>query len=160
MKQRRKLDIRHIPDSFYLITFINNIRIDDNTGCWNWIAAKNSQGYGNFCIESRQVASHIFIMEATQRHIEGLYVDHVCRNRACCNPDHLRMVTPQINVIENNSSPAFINANKTHCKYNHPFNESNTGTYNNKKNGRVFRVCLQCKRERRANAKAKYGEST
>lgn len=29
---------------------------------------------------------------------EGLEIDHLCRVRACCNPDHLEPVTPVVNV--------------------------------------------------------------
>lgn len=157
--KRRSLDVREIPDSAYLIRFINNIDIDRNTGCWNWCGPIGKSGYGNFSVGTRQVSSHVYIMEKTNRHITGLYVDHVCQNRSCCNPDHLRMVTPRVNVIENNSSPAFVNANKTHCKYNHPFTKENTGRYTNGKTGKNSRVCLQCKRERRENAKKSYGYS-
>ena len=29
---------------------------------------------------------------------EGLVIDHKCRNRLCCNPDHLEAVTQAVNV--------------------------------------------------------------
>lgn len=148
MTKKRTLHIREIPQATYLIRFIHNVRVCDKTGCWNWVAARNRDGYGNFCYHSTQVSSHIFIMKFTGRYEEGLLVDHVCRNRACCNPDHLRMVTARTNVVENNSSPAYLNANKTFCNYGHPFNGENTG-WSTSISGNPRRVCLACKRERR-----------
>jgi hypothetical protein len=44
-----------------------------------------------------------------------VFVDHLCRVRMCCNPAHLRLVTPRQNSLENNSSPFARNANLTHC---------------------------------------------
>jgi len=58
-----------------------------------------------------------------------------------------------MNVIENNSSPAFVNANKTYCQFGHPFNEKNTGKWVHKKSGNMRRTCLECKRIRREKYK-------
>lgn len=30
--------------------------------------------------------------------IEGMHVDHLCRNHACCNPYHLEQVEPRVNT--------------------------------------------------------------
>jgi hypothetical protein len=53
-------------------------------------------------------------------------VDHVCRNRACCNPSHLRVATKYQNGTENNDSPHAKNAQKTHCIHGHAFTPENT----------------------------------
>ena len=33
--------------------------IDDNTGCWNWIASK-VRGYGAFRYNSKTIGAHVF----------------------------------------------------------------------------------------------------
>jgi hypothetical protein len=150
---RSNIVIRDVPEAHYLINFFNKIRIDDSTGCWNWSSATNKDGYGNYCYKSKQISSHIYSMKVFLRYEEGKLVDHICQNRKCCNPDHLRMVDHRTNAIENSKSPPAINAAKTYCKYNHPYNEKNTGWTIVR--GIPRRNCLQCKRERKASYKKK-----
>lgn len=75
----------------------------------------------------------------------GLEVDHVCRNRPCCNPAHLRFVTKGVNSRENNLNPYAQNAAKTACKHGHPFDEENTRLTIHK-DGRLYRHCKACGR--------------
>jgi transcription elongation factor Elf1 len=55
-----------------------------------------------------------------------MVLDHICRNRACVNPGHLRVVTPKQNVLENSLGRTAINKCKTHCPKGHPFDDENT----------------------------------
>lgn len=46
---------------------------------------------------------HRFIYRAHHGPIpEGHEVDHICRNRACCNPDHLQAIEAQAHAIKTN----------------------------------------------------------
>lgn len=109
-------------------------------GCWIWIGAVNSNGYGNIGarvtgkLVSRSV--HRVAYAAVIGTIPtDLQIDHICRVRCCANPDHLRAVTGRENM--RNSEQAL----KTRCKHGHEFTPSNTFR---RPNG--TRECVTCKR--------------
>ena len=131
--------MRKSPDE----RFDSKWREDAATGCHVWIAGKDGHGYGAFSYLYRTVGAHRFAWERVNGPIpRGMYVDHMCRNPACVNPAHLRIVTPRQNTMENSVAPAFLNANKTHCPRGHPYDEVNTLVCQ----GRRF--CRTCMRER------------
>lgn len=69
--------------------------VDDITGCWIWQRDKTKAGYGRKSINYKNVLAHIYYYEQKYGPIpEGLELDHfVCSNPACCNPDHMRIVS-------------------------------------------------------------------
>lgn len=76
--------------------------------CWEWQAALRS-GYGVFWDGERITGSHRFAYESTVGPIpESLHLDHICHNRRCVNPEHLRPVTVKQN-IENLAGPRVDN---------------------------------------------------
>lgn len=68
-------------------------------GCWRWQGSLNHAGYGRIKLRDRWQAIHRAVYEAHRGPIpDGLELDHLCRNRACVNPDHLEPVARQENI--------------------------------------------------------------
>jgi hypothetical protein len=69
--------------------------------CWVWIASKFKAGYGQFMMSQPKhmpVYAHRFSYELEHGKIpEGMQIDHICMNRACVRPPHLRLATNKQN---------------------------------------------------------------
>lgn len=125
-------------------------------GCWEWTAARRHFGYGVIWLKGRLEQAHRVSWMIAGRELppKELCLDHMCRNPACVNPNHLRIVTYRQNGTENNDSPLAINARKTHCRKGHPLEGDNIAIVHRpgmKKNalgqkiGRTrARMCLTC----------------
>lgn len=65
-------------------------RVRKTETCWIWTSYVSKKGYGY----TGKMLAHRVAYEWTRGPIpQGLLVDHTCHNRACVNPDHLRLVT-------------------------------------------------------------------
>lgn len=97
-------------------------KVQQTESCWLWTAARDHRGYGEFRVElppARPAKAHRFAYETLVGPIpDGLELDHLCRNRACVNPDHLEPVTGRVNTLRG-ESPTAQNARKTHCVHGH-----------------------------------------
>lgn len=99
------------------------------------------KGYGKVDFEGKKLFVHRYVWEKAFGPIPpGLVIDHQCRNRACCNVSHLRLVTALVNVTENViGSASSINAAKTSCPQGHPYDDTNT--FHEKRGARRCRIC-------------------
>lgn len=135
------LKIKEIP-IFSHEKLLSKIVINKENNCWEWGGTINTGGYGIFNIKEKGYRTHrltysLFIGNADV----NLLIDHICRNRSCCNPEHLRLVTHKENVTENSESVASINKNRINCKNGHEFNDK--------------RRCKTCLKERSAKRRLK-----
>lgn len=70
-------------------TIFAKSKLNENTGCWHWQGAKNHQGYGLF---KQNNAHRIAYMSFHKLAKVGGDVSHLCPNRDCVNPQHLKAV--------------------------------------------------------------------
>lgn len=86
------------------------------TGCHFWMGFVDPKtGYGRIWHNNTNLLVHRVAVVLAGREIpEGLCIDHLCKNRSCCNPDHLDIVTQKVNVLRGDGISA-ANAKKTCC---------------------------------------------
>lgn len=129
-------------DQKWIARFWRKVAVAANSDCWTWCAGKNGNGYGQFFLDGQNRLSHRISLNLFGVQIaDGLVVDHICRNRSCVNPAHLRVVDRRTNALENSSANAYFNTLKTHCPKGHPYSGENLIVWRNK------RMCRTCRRE-------------
>lgn len=104
-------------------------KIEKTKSCWNWKAYISPNGYGRInYYDGKRVKvfmAHRVSYEIHKGSIpKGLVIDHLCRNRACVNPDHLEAVDLKTNIFRGVGASA-QNVKKTHCPKGHPYNYIN-----------------------------------
>jgi len=101
--------------------------IVDENGCWRWQRYVRSNGYGQIGVPGvggqyvHRVAYETFVGPIP----DGLQIDHLCRVRDCCNPDHLEAVTCRENLARGTGFVP-VHIAKTHCPAGHPYDAENT----------------------------------
>lgn len=112
--------------------------------CWEWTGAIDpATGYGKAGAGSltdgtrRVVNVHRFVYEQLVGPVGDKIMDHLCRNKRCCNPDHLEPVNKSINALRGYRPLA---ARKT-CNKGHRFEGVNV-----RPRPSGGRTCVTCQR--------------
>jgi hypothetical protein len=101
--------------------------------CWLWTAGGEAAGYGEFTWEGKTDRSHVAAYVLLVGPVpDGLVLDHLCQVKRCVKaiadgngPAHLEPVPQKDNILRG-TSPAALNAQKTHCRHDHEFTVENT----------------------------------
>jgi len=135
--------------------FLDKIEVTYDHWWWQgWVDKRN--GYGRFWYEGENIGAHVMschLFFGTPIHRpRSETVDHLCRERLCVRPSHLKPGTHSDNMLR--ALDTHIHASKTHCPQGHEYTPDNINYYFHP-DGRIFRRCLTCKTEwnrRRASA--------
>ncbi len=121
------------------------------TPCWVSDRCRTNMGYTKMSADGRLDLTHRVAYRAFRGEIpEGLVLDHLCRVRSCCRPDHLEPVTHRENLVRGETITAREVA-QTECLRGHPFSPENTYL----RPDRHGRVCRRCRDEATARSRAR-----
>lgn len=83
-----------LPERFW-----SKVRVNEESGCWEWIACLSTSGYGRFGVtDAGTQYAHRVAYEALVGGVaSGLHLDHICHVTECVNPSHLQPATRQLN---------------------------------------------------------------
>lgn len=135
--------------------FWDKVRVNEETGCWEWTAAQDWCGYGWFGYDGRSRKAHRVAYAALVGDLPewtptGLQIDHLCRIRACVNPAHLELVSHRVNTLRGDTITA-EQSRRTHCPRGHALDGANIRSSAGRGS---WRQCLTCHRANSATGRA------
>ncbi len=146
--------VERLPDARpeAVAVFVAKINEHGPNGCWTWNGCVGDHGYSRinsrfyWATYAHRAAYMLFVGPIPK----GLLIDHLCRNRACCNPDHLEPVTQRENTRR---SPLMgqsfkVQSLKSHCVNGHPRTEDNIY-----RDSRGCGQCRTCRKNRQQEAR-------
>lgn len=138
----------------------HEVRTD--SGCWQWTGRLDRYGYGMVTVKladrRRTTGAHRASWVVNRGTVSPLLtIDHLCRNNACVNPDHMEVVTNVENIRRRTAdNPEGIGRPRiplekrkgcgTHGRAD--------GRFETRNDGYTAWVCRVCNRERLARFRA------
>ena len=112
--------------------------------CDLWEGYTNDRGYPQFKIGKRTVYAHRLVWMQDHGHTD-LFICHTCDTPNCIAIDHLFAGTAADNIADMVAKGRHSSQRKTECPRGHTLDDA----YISKRgNGRTFRACRTCRRER------------
>lgn len=101
-----ELELGHIVNDRILARIDKIPSSNDVRGeCWIFKGYKDKGGYGRLNVRKRKECydKNFYTHRLTYVYFKGgiednIEIDHKCKNRACCNPEHLEAVTRKVNM--------------------------------------------------------------
>lgn len=129
---------------------LNGIEPIPFSGCWIWTGKITKAGYGHISVNGAYEYTH----RLAYTHYVGpipleMEIDHKCRVRSCCNPDHLEVVTHLENVRRGlvKTHGGRFWRERSACSAGHAYPD------NPRRDSRGARICPICNNERRKAAR-------
>ena len=99
--------------------FWSKVKIGLSNHCWEWIGAKEKNGYGHIKVNGKTLKAHRISWELhNNQSANNKCVLHSCDNPSCVNPHHLSLGT--------------FKDNSTQCSYRQRFNHHGEHNGNSK----------------------------
>lgn len=145
-------------DSDAIVRVFSRIRRTEND-CWEWHGQITKKGYGFYRLRRMNLFMHRLMYAWAVGPIPRGYkitIDHLCRNRRCCNPVHLELVPCRENHLRGLQSGKTMNPNslanltstrnkqKTLCKRGHLLSGDNLSITSG-----GARQCIACRKVRK-----------
>ena len=127
--------------------YLKNTKIDLFSDCIIWTGRIAPNGYGQIDHSAITETAHklTFKIFKEEKLIQGKQIDHICRNRRCVNPEHLRQVSVSINHLNSKISDE-CGMNKKKCKRGHYLTDPKNYNIIVQSNGRRYKNCRICKK--------------
>jgi hypothetical protein len=144
----RRIDPKHIDPTAAVMILARCVPRD---GCLEWTGYRNKDGYGVVAVRSpedrrwRSMYVHRVMFYAAYGFLPSGnrdVLDHLCRNPACCNADHLQAV----GTLENTLRGERLSDT---CAHGHPWTEENTYWSKPRSYRNPQRMCRTCDRLRK-----------
>jgi len=91
MNGKKLKGIPHKPIKTALMDRVKKLPND----CWEWMGSKDKDGYGVMGhVKTKYQRAHMISFEIfrTEKIDKNLIMHHICKNKACVNPNHLKQV--------------------------------------------------------------------